>query len=72
MVLASIKGGKNNNLLIEEIDIESLRNFQLQKYYLQKREINVYKPTPSGMNIKIVNLRKENKLDKYFEEIEEK
>ena len=72
MVLASIKGEKNSNLLIEEIDIESLRNFQLQKYYLQKRENNIYKPTPSGMDIKIVNLRKENKLDKYFEEIEEK
>jgi hypothetical protein len=70
MVLASIKGGKNSNLLIEEIDIESLRNFQLQKYYLQKRENNIYKPTPSGMDINIVNLRKDNKLDEYFNKIE--
>lgn len=69
MILATIKGGQNSNLLVEEIDIESLRNFQLQNYYLQKRE-NKYKPTPPGMDISIVKLRKDNRLDEHFKKIE--
>ena len=70
MILASIKGGESSNLLIEEIDIESLRNFQLKNYSLQKDE-NKYKLTPPGMNLDMVKLRKDNRLDEYFEKIEE-
>lgn len=70
MILASIKGGESSNLLIEEIDIESLRNFQLKNYSLQKDE-NKYKLTPPGMNLDMVNSRKDNRLDEYFEKKEE-
>ncbi|QQB73375.1 hypothetical protein I6H56_08595 [Fusobacterium canifelinum] len=70
MVMACIKGSQNNNLLIEEINIESLRDFQLQDYKLQKEE-NTYKITPPNINKDIVKLRKDNKLDEHFKEIEE-
>ena len=70
MIMACIKGSQNNNLLIEEINIESLRDFQLQDYKLQKEE-NIYKITPPNINKDIVKLRKDNKLDEHFKEIEE-
>ena len=70
MVMACIKGSQNNNLLIEEINIESLRDFQLQDYKLQKEE-NTYKITPPNINKDIVKLRKDNKLDEHFKEIKE-
>lgn len=70
MIMACIKGSQNNNLLIEEINIESLRDFQLQDYKLQKEE-NTYKITPPNINRDIVKLRKDNKLDEHFKEIEE-
>ncbi|WYW09513.1 RNA-directed DNA polymerase [Fusobacterium nucleatum] len=70
MIMACIKGSQNNNLLIEEINIESLRDFQLQDYKLQKEE-NTYKITPPNINKDIVKLRKDNKLDEHFKEIEE-
>lgn len=70
MIMACIKGSQNNNLLIEEINIENLRDFQLQDYKLQKEE-NTYKITPPNINKDIVKLRKDNKLDEHFKEIEE-
>ena len=70
MIMTCIKGSQNNNLLIEEINIESLRDFQLQDYKLQKEE-NTYKITPPNINKDIVKLRKDNKLDEHFKEIEE-
>lgn len=70
MIMACIKGSQNNNLLIEEINIESLRDFQLQDHKLQKEE-NTYKITPPNINKDIIKLRKDNKLDEHFKEIEE-
>ena len=71
MIMACIKGSQNDTLLTEELNIENLRNFQLQDYNSQKEE-NTYKPTPPNMNRKIVNYRKNNSLDKYFKEKKER
>ena len=71
MIMACIKGSQNDTLLTEELNIENLRNFQLQDYNSQKEE-NTYKPTPPNMNRQIVNCRKNNSLDKYFKEIKER
>jgi len=50
--LLTVKGGINQALLIEEIDIQSLREFQIKDYTLQKNAI--FKPTPPGFNADIV------------------
>ncbi len=39
------KGGKNSTILIGEIDIEKLRDFQIKEYELQKEDKS-FKPTP--------------------------
>ena len=65
MTKASISGGMSDNLLVEEIDIEKLRNFQLLDYILQE-ENKYFKLTPPNLDIEAVKARKENKLDKYL------
>lgn len=65
MTKASISGGISDNLLVEEIDIEKLRNFQLLDYILQE-ENKYFKLTPPNLDIEVVKVRKENKLDKYL------
>jgi hypothetical protein len=44
-----IKGGINPTVLIENINIESLRKFQYKRWNLQLNDKS-YKPTPSGFN----------------------
>ena len=56
--LIKIKGGQNYTILIEEINIEKLRNFQLLDYNLQKDDNN-FKPTPPDFNKKEVEDRME-------------
>lgn len=47
------KGGVNSSILVEELDISQLRNFQIKEYSLQKRE-NIFKPTPPDFDSDIV------------------
>lgn len=47
------KGGKNSTILIGEIDIERLRNFQIKEYELQKEDKS-FKPTPPDFKKSIV------------------
>lgn len=53
--LISIKGGLNNSILIGEVDIQSLREFQLADYQIQKD--GIYKPTPPGLDPEIVRVK---------------
>ena len=50
------KGGKNSTILVDEIDIKKMREFQLKEYSLQAYDKN-FKPTPPGFKPEIV-LRK--------------
>ena len=50
------KGGKNSTILVDEIDIKRMREFQLKEYSLQAYDKN-FKPTPPGFEPEIV-LRK--------------
>lgn len=47
------KGGINSTILVDNIDIDKLREFQLQEYTLQKRNIN-FKVTPPNFNADII------------------
>ena len=50
------KGGRNDYLIVEKIDIRALRKFQLQDYGLQESQ-GKYKPTPPGFEPKDVKNR---------------
>lgn len=55
------KGGINSTILIDEIDIKSLRDFQFKEFELQK-QIDTFKPTPPEFNRDIVALKMQHKL----------
>ena len=55
--LISVKGGLNQSLLIGEIDIQALREFQIKNYDLQKN--GIFKPTPPGMDASVVRRKME-------------
>jgi len=54
--LIKVKGGKNPTVLIDEIDIKALREFQIMNYELQKEEQKKgsFKPTPNGIERKVI------------------
>ena len=58
------KGGKNNTVLIDNVNILDLRNFQIKEYELQKQD-KQFKPTPPDFKPKIVmkKIRGEDILD---------
>ena len=47
------KGGKNSTILVDEIDISKIREFQLKDYNLQAYDKS-FKPTPPGFEPEIV------------------
>ena len=47
------KGGKNNTILVDEIDIVKLRKFQIKEYTLQAYDKS-FKPTPLGFKLEII------------------
>jgi hypothetical protein len=53
MNVLQTKGGLNRTVLIGEIDIEMLRDFQIKEYELQKDDKN-FKTTPPDFDSKIV------------------
>jgi hypothetical protein len=63
--LVAVKGGLNQSLLIGEIDIQALREFQIKDYSLQKN--GVFKPTPPGIDAEIVRdkINRQRETEKY-------
>ncbi len=59
--LLKLKGGKNNTVLVEELNINKLREFQL-KYFerIKADNDNSFKPVPPDWNRKDVNNRIDN------------
>ena len=53
-----MKGGLNKALLIGEIDVKSLREFQITNYELQKN--GFFKPTPPGIDTDIVRRKRQS------------
>jgi hypothetical protein len=51
--LIRTKGGVNSSILIDDINISELRDFQLKEYSLQQKD-NRYKSTPPNFNKDIV------------------
>jgi hypothetical protein len=49
--IVRIKGGKNLYLVIDDINIKSLREFQAKTYFLQKQEKDIFKLTPPNFKI---------------------
>lgn len=47
------KGGKNSTILLDTIDLDKLRGFQLKEYSLQKFD-KTFKPTPPNFNTEII------------------
>ncbi len=47
------KGGSNSTVLVDEIDIKTLRDFQIKGYNLQQHD-NRFKPTPPNFDKKLV------------------
>ncbi|WP_336959045.1 hypothetical protein [Chryseobacterium contaminans] len=60
-----VKGGNNSTILVGNLDIQKLRDFQYKEYHLQKDDIDagktVLKPTPPDFDRKNVKIRIENK-----------
>lgn len=55
-----IKGGKNTTLLVDEIEIDKLREFQYKSFALQKDD-KEFKPTPADYKHDDVRIRMENR-----------
>lgn len=55
-----VKGGKNSTILIDDLDIDSLRKFQLPGYAGQDAK-GIFKNTPPRFNQKDVKTRIDNK-----------
>ena len=65
MIIGYTKGGINDTLLVGEINIEELREFQIKENDVQSLE-GKFKLTPPGIDPDIVTARKENRLEEYF------
>ena len=66
MDILRTKGGANSTVLIGEIDIEKLRDFQIKQYELQNDDKS-FKPTPPEFKKDIVR-KKIIGDDRLFEE----
>lgn len=71
MIKCKVKSGLNYNLLVDEIEITKLREFQLLKHSLQK-ERKDFKLTPPGINPDVVKARMNNELEKELQKNLEK
>ena len=58
MNMMRIKGGRNEAILVEDIDIYGLRNFQRKQYELQRDEKDNFKTTPPGFDVSIVDAKR--------------
>lgn len=65
--LIKTKGGMNSAILVDEIDINALREFQRKEYELQ-REDGTFKPTPPNFDPNIPMYKQNGTMWKYMEE----
>lgn len=65
--LIKTKGGHNSIILVDKIDIHSLRNFQRKEYELQRQD-DTFKTTPPNFNRNIVILKQKGTLWNYLKE----
>jgi len=63
--LIRTKGGKNNTVLVDTLDIAKLRDFQYKEFELQKSD-KTYKPTPPQFNPDIIGKKIRDKLWDYI------
>ncbi len=69
--LIKTKGGKNSAILVDEIDIDALREFQRKEYELQHDD-DTFKPTPPNFRPDIVERKQNHTLWKYVFEQDRK
>ncbi len=67
--LIKTKGGRNYTILVDEINISALRDFQRMEYELQ-HETDLFKPTPPNFETAIVRLKQQNTLWEYLKQKE--
>lgn len=63
--LIKTKGGQNRTILVDQIDLNSLREYQRKEYELQKEE-NVFKPTPPHFDPRIPERKQNGTLWEYL------
>lgn len=68
MNMMSIKGGRNEAIIVEDVDIDGLRNFQRKQYELQRDEKDKFKTTPPGFDVSIVDAKLHKRLMKRIQE----
>lgn len=68
MNMMRIKGGRNEAILVEDVDIDGLRNFQRKQYELQRDEKDNFKTTPPGFDVSIVDAKLHKRLVKRIKE----
>ena len=68
MNMMRIKGGRNEAILVEDVDIDGLRNFQRKQYELQRDEKDKFKTTPPGFDVSIVDAKLHKRLVKRIKE----
>ena len=68
MNMMSIKGGRNEAIIVEDVDIDGLRNFQRKQYELQRDEKDKFKTTPPGFDVSIVDAKLHKRLVKRIQE----
>lgn len=66
-LIGSIGGGNNPMLLVNEINIKKLREFQLFELIEQEKRKEEFKFCPPGIDPNIVKLRIQNNLESLFE-----
>jgi hypothetical protein len=59
--IVRIKGGINGTAILDEINIKTLRDFQIKEYGLQKMD-KTFKPTPPFFSHEIVNKKRKGTL----------
>ena len=59
--MVMVKGGKNSTVLVDDLDIEKLRDFQFKEHILQMDDKN-FKMTPPDYNTDDVEMRMKNEM----------
>lgn len=59
------KGGKNHTILVDEIDVDALREYQRKEYELQRDDKN-FKPTPPNFERSIPERKQNGSLWRYI------
>lgn len=69
MNVMRVKGGKNEAILVEDVNITALREVQTVKYAGAKDNKLHFKPTPPGFDMEIVHDKLHKRTDKIIEKL---